>query len=694
MKPILYAKNASSWSNMGIGTLGDCIKATATEKRNGAFELEIKYPITGTHYSEIEKGMLIKAKPNDFANPQMFRIYKITKPMSGQVTIKAEHISYELNGMTVPSLILTNTTASAAGTAALTASVLGNGGYTFWSNISTRANVSIRTPRSMRGVLGGDEGSLLDVFGGEYEFDNRAIKLYSARGADRGVVIKYGRNLTDLTQDESIEQMYTHVYAYARVTVNDEDTYVGLPGDNPIDLGISTALGYTRCLSLDITDEFESDEAITSAAVLIKANAYIAKHNMITPTVSLTVSFYALRNSDEYKNLATLEQVKLCDTVHVEYERLGVTATAKVIATTYDVLLERYDSIELGDTRSSFSETVRGQQNEIDAIKQKIIPTQISRASAVIDAQTKAFAEKMYNGLGLYSTVYNGITYFHDTPVLQDADYIITISTSGVAFAKTVGGTTAWNDGNPNWLYGVDADGGGVLASLLVRTLIADIITSGKLQSVDGSVYFDLDNAIIHTEATNNAMETDYSPKGIRMYINQAEPQTLADLIQALINGSLGIGVGITNNNTSTRALLGTMGLWLVGNNTYTRLYRDNLVINGYAVFYKAGDTFSGTCYATGYVTSQNSTSLMLVFPVQKLIPGGLNVSISSITLAIRLPTGGYLESSGYDATSLLQAAVPIGASIRVYFEKSGGWNVPNNNIPVSGQVTVDYSIY
>lgn len=693
MKPVLYSKNASSWADLGLGRLSDCTSCFVTEKRNGAYELAMKYPVSGVHFGEIEKGMLIKAKPNDFSEPQMFRIYKISKPMNDQVTISAEHISYELNGMAVPSLILSNTTPTAAVTAGLAASLPSGGGYSFWSDISTRASVAIRTPRSMRAILGGVDGSILDVWGGEYEFDNRTIRLHSSRGSDRGVKIKYGRNLLDLKQEESIERMYTHVFPFVRVNDGDTETIISLPNNEVIDLGNSATLGFSRCLQLDLTDEFDNDAEITEAAIRAKTTAYISSHKLTVPAVSLSVSFYALRNADEYKDLPTLEQIKLCDTVHVEFEELGVTADAKVIATKYDVLRHRYESIELGDARSTFAETIANQHAQIEAIKTQI-PRQISKASAMIDERTKAFAGAMYNGLGLYSTVYNGVTYFHDTPVLQDADYIITINTAGVAFAKTEGGTSAWNDGSPNWLYGVDADGGGILASLLVRTLIADIITSGKLQSVDGSVYFDLDAARIHTESSNGEVATNLSAHGINVLINVAEPQTITDLIRYILNGLFGTGILLRNTNAGTLSMLGTLGLWFYDGTNYSRYTSDRIIIHGNDLLYKAGDTYSGTCYATGFVTSANKTSLMLVFPVDRMIPGGLHVAISSITLAIRLPTGGYLESSGYDATSLLQAAVPIGASIRVYFEKSGGWNVPNNNIPVSGQVTVDYSIY
>ena len=661
MRPILYSKDAPTWTNLGLGTLTDCIRCHVFEKRNGAYELEMKYPISGVHYGEIAKGMLVKAKPNDFSSLQMFRIYKISKPMNGQVTIKAEHISYELNGMPIPSLILSNTTPESAVTLALMGSLLGDGGYHFNSNINTVANIAIRTPSSIRAILGGVEGSVLDVWGGEYEFDNRVINLYAARGADRGVHIKYGRNLTDLQQEESIEKMYTHVYPYARVTENDVETFVDMGASKLIDLNNASALGFTRCLQLDLTDEFGAEETVSAAAVRTKAQAYIASHNLTVPAVNLTVSFYALRNSDEYRDLETLEKVKLCDTVHVDFEELGVSATAKVIATTYDVLLERYDSIELGDARSSFAETVLGQQAEIESIKTQVIPRQISRASAIIDSQTKAFAEKMYNGLGLYSSTINDITYYHDTPAIQDADYIITINTSGVAFARTVGSTSAWNDGNPNWLYGVDSDGGGILATLLVRHIIADIITSGRLESVDGSVYFDLDNSIIHTQYDSGKSQTKINGRGVFAQYSKQTPDTLLEYLDWLVNGYCGVRVGYMPDQLSDYKYAVLIADRLSyykasdGINSMTHYKYDGIQIKGEDIlYYKSGDTFQAklyTCYA-GFFTGSSSKSFYFSVRVNKSLKNISNSNISVSSMIGRLDTVDGYAKDGSNANT------------------------------------------
>ena len=98
MIPILYAKNASDFSNNGIGILKDAISCEVSEERNGSYSLTLKYPISGNWFSSIGEGSIVKAKPNEISEPQLFRIRKSSKPIKGTVTFYADHISYDLSG--------------------------------------------------------------------------------------------------------------------------------------------------------------------------------------------------------------------------------------------------------------------------------------------------------------------------------------------------------------------------------------------------------------------------------------------------------------------------------------------------------------------------------------------------------------------------------------------------------------------
>lgn len=375
MIPALYNKSETTFTHNGVGLLSEAVKATVTEERNGSYELSLQYPITGRFYSEITEGAIIKAKANETSEPQLFRIYKSSKPINGIVTYSAEHISYDLNGIPLLGFSIKNATPQMALTKAIEGAALPCP-FTAYSNISTLNSTEILTPCSVRALLGGQTGSLLDVWGGEYEFDNFTVKLYLHRGKNNGVVIEYGKNLKDLKQESNIAECYTHIMPYAVYTVQDEsgnseEKYVYL-AEKVIPLTEAEDIGHYKAFIMDFSDRFGDNEEITEEKLRAKATAYAAAADLGTPKVNITVSFVQLWQTEEYKNIAPLERVKLCDTVTVRFSKLGVAATSKVIKTVYNSLQEKYESVTLGDAKSSFANTVNKQQEAIQEIKSSV----------------------------------------------------------------------------------------------------------------------------------------------------------------------------------------------------------------------------------------------------------------------------------------------------------------------------------
>ena len=175
MIPVLYPANSTSFTTFGLGALTDTLSCEVTEERNGVFECILKYPITGQHYKLIAKERIIKAKPNDTGEPQAFRIYRITKPLDGVVTVYGQHISYDLANVPVmpfyaesrsPSLLLNQLLA-------------GDSRFTGWTDYSEAKEFSVTTPKSVRACLGGTEGSMLSKWHGEFEWDNFTVKFLS-----------------------------------------------------------------------------------------------------------------------------------------------------------------------------------------------------------------------------------------------------------------------------------------------------------------------------------------------------------------------------------------------------------------------------------------------------------------------------------------------------------------------------------
>lgn len=379
MTPILYKKTANkaeTATTNGLGFLTECVKCEITEERNGVFEAELQYPTTGRLYSELVNGAIFKAIAADGGNPQLFRIYKVGKTINGITTYSAEHISYDLINLPVNGLTVRDTTAQAAMRAALNMCPLSHE-FEAYSDIKTPNTTEVVTPCGIRSMLGGIEGSILDTWGGEFEFDNFDVHLWAHRGENRGVILRYGKNLTDFKQEENIANCYTHVFPYAirTKTTTTEDGQAGeeeaekitLP-ENVIELPTSS-VGHTRVLMLDLSGEFEQEEEYTADALREKAEAYIKEYGLTAPEVNISVSFVALWQTEEYKGIAALERVKLCDEVSVYFEPLGVKASAKVVKTVYDALSERYSSIELGTPKANFADTVKNITQSVTAAK-------------------------------------------------------------------------------------------------------------------------------------------------------------------------------------------------------------------------------------------------------------------------------------------------------------------------------------
>ena len=343
---VLYGSGAwytaRTFTNFGIGALADCITCEVTEERNGGYELTFQYPLTGVHFDDIQNRCIVVAKPNYSDNPQPFRIYQITTPINGVITVNAQHIAYDLAG--VPAGFFTASSASSAcSTLASSAGV--QHPFTITSDVTLSADFTIRTPSSVFSWFGGKEGSLIDVYGGEWHYDGYTCTLKENRGQDRGVVIRYGYNLMDLNQEANIANMYTAVMPFWQDINTGKVVNAGI-------INASGSFNFCRVLVLDLTQEF--NEEPTKAQLATKARKYMRTNNVGVPSVNITLDF-----------AQTTEQVELCDTVTVLFEKMGITATAKCIKTVWDVLKERYLSFDFGDAKPTIADTIVNLQKAV-----------------------------------------------------------------------------------------------------------------------------------------------------------------------------------------------------------------------------------------------------------------------------------------------------------------------------------------
>lgn len=349
--PRLYPPTATAWDTNGLGALSDCISCVVEETLNGPFELEMQYRLNGLHYADITLRSLILAKPNPTARPQPFRVYKISRPINGVVTINAQHLSYDLSGIVIEPF---NAPSLASALEGMKTNAVTENPFEYETDKTVISDFVVAYPSSARSLVAGQRGSLLDTYGGELEFDRYQVKLWAHRGNDNGVTIRYGKNMTDVNQEEDGSGVYTGVYPYwyseEEGSADLGSSYVPVEGE----------FDFTRILLLDLTGEFENKP--TAEELTQKAQEYISNHDPGVPTISTTVSWYQSKDF--------VENVNLGDVVGVYFSRLGISAKAKIVKTRYNALQNRYESVDIGSVRSSIAGTIVSMDQGVSSVTQ------------------------------------------------------------------------------------------------------------------------------------------------------------------------------------------------------------------------------------------------------------------------------------------------------------------------------------
>lgn len=486
MIPILYKQDAKA----KIGWLAEASDCQCTEERNGVFELEFQYPMLGRYAADLVIDRYVKAKPNASAANQFFHIRKVSKPINGMFTVSCEHISYALSGYPVPTVSASGN-AQVAINAILTAAKNQLGKDTGFSVATTDITLSSSialTNVSARAALGGVSGSVLDVYGGEYEFDNHTIKLHKARGKDRGVRIAYGRNMTELKCDIDMDSAYTGIYGYVKNDNVDLHSYKAVTNSSGIN---------AKTLIRDFSSDFSGgDSKITQSGLDSAVAAYVAANDINSPTVSMTVSFVDLSQSPEYASFSALESVSLCDTVQIYHKDLNINIKAKVIKTVYDVLRERYTSIDLGSPRANFADVIKQTVNETKDLRGQLVLAKSDLTAAYEKAIADATAAITGNSGGyvrLNPSQNPQEILIMDTPDISTAKNIWRFNLSG--FGHSSGGYSG------PYRTAVTQDGHIVADFIDTGILNANIIRAGIMQSTNGEFSFNLESG--HIEASD-----------------------------------------------------------------------------------------------------------------------------------------------------------------------------------------------
>lgn len=535
----LYPSTASAFTNNGLGALSDAISCNVTEELNGVFEMEMQYPITGLHFSDILLRNIITAKTNPTGDPQPFRIYRITKPLNGRVTIFARHIAYDMGGLTVEPF-----EASSLGQALqmLPSKSVTTCPFTFGTDKTVATGYTVQLPASMWSLLGGTSGSILDRYGGEWEFNKFSAYLWNRRGADRGVTIRYGKNMTNLEQDSNCASVYTGIYPYWTASEGDvlvtlQEKIVNAPG----------TYDFVKIQPVNFTDSFDAQP--TEEQLRARAQRYINENNIGIPDVSWSVEFEMLEQSDEYKDKALLERVYLGDTVSVYFEKLGVSASARAVKIVYDALLDRYDTVTLGKVKSNLAQTIVNQQKAIDEKPSRTIIT------GIVEKLTKGILGALGGAVRLLDTNGDG---------MPDELYIADNEDPALA-------TKVWRWNYQGWAASKTGyTGPFTMGATLEDGLLADFVTAahltaGTIESEDGqSFYLNLDENILRmgvvTELESN-MNTRFTNVQNDIDVSVGEANDRTDGLINNLSGSVDQRIATEATNTDAKIANATDGI-------------------------------------------------------------------------------------------------------------------------------------
>ena len=380
----IFENTATSFTTNGLGPLPDAVSSVVTEEINGIFELQFEYPITGLHYDEIKRNRLVVCKPNHYDSEQAFRVYSISKPIGGIVTVNARHIA----ASDLPGIILKPPTIypgylngpSAVQTFLNTSSnYLNTNNFTFTIEPTSSNYCKVPVPMSVWELMGADEYQMLNAFGGEYQFNNFNVTLKTARGQNRGVTLRYGKNITDFRQDENVAEVYTGVYPF--YYNEDNGRVIG-------DIQSTGSFNYSKIMLLDCSgvdwldlgyQTGTNDQgnpvyegAPTKAMLNTYAQDYITKNNPGIPEISMNVSFVDLQRAGELDTMAELSRVQLGDTVKIVFpDLLDSAVEAECTKTEYNVLTDSYDSITLGDRTKDISNSLAYEAKVVSALDQE-----------------------------------------------------------------------------------------------------------------------------------------------------------------------------------------------------------------------------------------------------------------------------------------------------------------------------------
>lgn len=602
MIPVLYDHQDINQVHNKIGYLAETISCEVTEEKNGIYELTLKYPLNGKLINEIQEERQLVVKTSTGIAHQIFRIYRISKPMSGIITVYAQHISYDMSGVVVFPFSLTNVLPYQIFDHIKSHCLDRDIPFGLISDITTPMDFRVDTPRTLRNVLGGSEDSLLTVFGGEFEFNNETIKLNTNRGEDRGVSILYGKNLTALEHNSDLSGVYTHLAPYAKYK-NSMDVEICMILPEKV-LPIVTTLKEKKTLIMDFSSSFSDEFPATEANLRSVANDYLVNNILGIESPNITLSFEELSRQSEYSKLH--EEVHLCDIVTVKYPGLSINIKTQIIKVVYDVLLEKIKSISLGKAQQTLTDKIISMSTKVDETTTKV--EELPAIHQAIKNATDQITGTNGGNIVIRKRNLSNVPYellVMDKQDIEEAQKVWRWNVNGLGYSS--------NGYNGPFTTAMTQDGAIVADFITAGTLNADVIKTGSITSSNGESYWNLESGDIKITGEINAPTGYISNFKINSDGISTGPTTVNDHTHNglyLANGGINFNSGVTATGYTSILMkpFGTinnvgigphlMGQTYTKTNSYT--INDNFILSNRVLSLK---TYDSDDYLGGYVT-------------------------------------------------------------------------------------------
>ena len=474
----IYTPSNTDYSKNGDQTLFP-VSASVHAILNGAWEAEITHTIDAEgRWKYITEEAVIKMP--SFNGDQLFRVKTAQKQDSG-VTATLEPIFYDSMGDCWLSDVRPT---GKNGQDALDIMLAPNSKYSGLSNITRAAAAYYQNMNFMQALNGDIDQSFINRWGGEILFDNFTVIVNDRVGGDYGIELRYGKNIPqdgmsyEVDTRDVVTRIYPQAYNGYKMTGNG---YVDSPLINNYPTVKAVAMTFDNVKMRDDAQEDDEENGVIICDTQEELDAALTQQceaqydaGIDKPTVTISADMVLLQNTEQYKDIKTLEAVSLGDTIHCINTHLDITTDARVIEIEFDAVRKKVSSVVIGDFQQQYFDGLTDSAQKIDSVT--------NPDGSLMAEKVQGILNGIYTQLRLQSTVaqkVNGHAFLiEDTDEESDLYGAMVLGTQGLQIS-----TTRTADGRGwDWTTAVTAKG-----------IVANTIITGILSDKEGKNYWNLD---------------------------------------------------------------------------------------------------------------------------------------------------------------------------------------------------------